>query len=66
MQLLDKALADSTLSKFINKSVLDEYRSFGGVRIEDDVVIWKKGNECMNTVPRTVDEIEAFMAHDRQ
>jgi len=60
--LLDKALADPTLSKHLNADVVKEYRGFGGVRIEDDVVIWAKQNECMNKVPRTVEEIEAFMA----
>jgi len=60
--LLDKALADPNLSKYLNKPVLDTYRNFGGVRIEDDVVIWAKGNECMNVVPRTIEEIEEFMA----
>lgn len=32
------------------------------MRIEDDVVIWAKGNEVMNSVPRAVEEIEQFMA----
>ncbi|KAL3095969.1 hypothetical protein niasHS_005728 [Heterodera schachtii] len=61
--LLDKALADSELSKHINADRLNEFRGTGGVRIEDDVIIWEKGNENMNAdVPRTVEEIEQFMA----
>ena len=31
------------------------------MRIEDDVVIWAKGNENMSLVPRTVEDIEQFM-----
>lgn len=61
--LLDKALVDPKFSKYFNKPVLKEYRGFGGVRIEDDVIIWAKGNECMNQVPRTIEEIEQFMAN---
>jgi hypothetical protein len=60
--LLDKALADPKLSKYLNTDVLNTFRNFGGVRIEDDVIIWAKGNECMNVVPRTVEEVESFMA----
>ncbi|KAH7726291.1 xaa-Pro dipeptidase [Aphelenchoides avenae] len=60
--LLDRALVDPQLSKYFNNDVLQQYRGSGGVRIEDDVVIWAKGNENMSQVPRTVEEIEAFMA----
>ncbi|VDO49746.1 unnamed protein product [Brugia timori] len=59
--LLDAALNDSVQSKFIIKEKLNEFRGFGGVRIEDDIVIWLHGNERMSNVPRTVDEIEQFM-----
>ncbi|CAD5221243.1 unnamed protein product [Bursaphelenchus okinawaensis] len=59
--LLDEALANPETAKYFNKEVLQEYRGFGGVRIEDDVVIWVNGNECINDVPRTVEEIEEFM-----
>lgn len=59
--LLDGALADETQSKFIDASVLSRFRNFGGVRLEDGVVITKDGCEILTHVPRTVEEIEAFM-----
>lgn len=59
--LLDQALADPVLSKYLVKSEIDKYRGIGGVRIEDDVYINETGAELLNDVPRTVDEIEAFM-----
>ncbi|VDO91527.1 unnamed protein product [Haemonchus placei] len=34
------------------------------VRIEDDVVIWEKGNENLSDLPRTVEEIEHFMSSE--
>ena len=51
-QLLDKALKDPELSVFLVKDVIDDYRSFGGVRIEDDVIITEDGVEIMSNVPR--------------
>uniref|UniRef100_A0A3P8VQQ7 Xaa-Pro dipeptidase n=1 Tax=Cynoglossus semilaevis TaxID=244447 RepID=A0A3P8VQQ7_CYNSE len=60
--LLDKALADPTQSCFINSQVLARFRGFGGVRIEDDIAVTGTGVELLTCVPRTVEEIEAFMA----
>ncbi|XP_055390531.1 xaa-Pro dipeptidase-like [Condylostylus longicornis] len=59
--LMDKALGDPNLLKFINREVFEDFRSFGGVRIEDCVLIKKDGCENFAIVPRTVEEIEAFM-----
>lgn len=60
--LMDKALSNPELSKFINKDVFERFRHFGGVRIEDDVWIKKDGCENFAIVPRTVQEIESWMA----
>ena len=37
-------------------------QGFGGVRIEDDVVVTAEGARSMTSVPRTVKDIEAVMA----
>uniref|UniRef100_A0A8V1A9B7 Xaa-Pro dipeptidase n=1 Tax=Gallus gallus TaxID=9031 RepID=A0A8V1A9B7_CHICK len=60
--LLDQALRDPTQSCFINNDVLQRFRGFGGVRIEDDIAVTASGMELLTCVPRTVEEIEAFMA----
>lgn len=60
--LLDKALADPELKRFLVPERINQYRGFGGVRIEEDVVITQTGTRCMSVVPRTVDEIESWMA----
>ena len=37
-------------------------QGFGGVRVEDDVIVTASGVRSMTNVPRTVAEIEAVMA----
>lgn len=60
--LLKKALNNPLQAKFLVKENLDRFWNFGGVRIEDDVLITKTGVENFSIVPRTVEEIEAWMA----
>ncbi|KAK0132148.1 Xaa-Pro dipeptidase [Merluccius polli] len=60
--LLDQALADPAQSCFLDSQVLERFRGFGGVRIEDDIAVTSDGVELLTCVPRGVDEIEAFMA----
>lgn len=37
------------------------YQYFLQVRFEDDIAVTADGNELLTCVPRTVEEIEAFM-----
>ncbi|KAL7727009.1 hypothetical protein ACLKA6_010052 [Drosophila palustris] len=61
-RLMDNALANPDIRKYINVEMFERFRNFGGVRIEDDVLITKTGVENFAIVPRTVEEIEATMA----
>lgn len=51
--LLDRAIADPKMNCFIELEVLKRFRNFGGVRIEDDVLITKDSCEIFSVVPRT-------------
>ncbi|XP_067245513.1 xaa-Pro dipeptidase-like [Chanodichthys erythropterus] len=62
--LLDKALNSPDQCGFINNDVLNRFRGFGGVRIEDDIAVTADSVELLTCVPRTVEEIEAFMAEE--
>eukprot|EP00736_Rhodelphis_marinus_P012066 Rmarinus@m.29289 len=63
-RLLEDARANEAISKFINwaRADSDEIRFFGGIRIEDNVLVHENGIELMTRVPRTVDQIEACMS----
>jgi len=61
--LLVPAMDDPVKGKHLNKKlILEEYMDFGGVRLEEDLIITKTGCENMTNVPRTVEEVEAVMA----
>jgi Xaa-Pro dipeptidase len=60
--LLDSALKDPHQSKFLVFDMIEKFRGFGGVRIEDDIAVTKDGVELLTSVPRTVEEIEALMS----
>lgn len=59
---LNPALENPKTARFFNQEMLQRFRNFGGVRIEDDIVVTSDGMELMTCVPRTVQEIEALMA----
>lgn len=62
-QMLDEAKQDATLSKYINWDKVKEYENFGGIRIEDDVIVTKDGSEVMtHEVPKEVADIERLMS----
>jgi Xaa-Pro aminopeptidase len=61
--LIDRWRADDLHSEFICYDRVEEYRSFGGIRIEDDVLITDSGSRVLGpTIPKTVAGIEAAMA----
>jgi Xaa-Pro dipeptidase len=62
--LLDAALADPVKSQFINPQALARFRGFGGVRLEDVVLVKAAGQgaENLTTCPRTVAEVESVLA----
>lgn len=60
--LLEPALQDPIQSKFLVAEKIAAMLDFGGVRIEDDVLITAEGCENLTVCPRTVAEVEAVMA----
>ncbi|MEM6772280.1 MAG: M24 family metallopeptidase, partial [Bacteroidota bacterium] len=45
--LIDRWRADGTCAEFINFSALEAYRDFGGIRLEDNVVVTEGGSRVL-------------------
>lgn len=61
-ELIDIWKKENKLAEFINYDVVESYRDFGGVRIEDDVLVTADGYRVLGRpIPKTVAEVEAVM-----
>ena len=60
--LIDIWKKEKKHSDFINYDKIEDYRNFGGIRIEDDILITDSGCRVMGKpIPKTVKEIEELM-----
>ncbi|MEM6317887.1 MAG: aminopeptidase P family protein [Bacteroidota bacterium] len=60
-ELIDRWQSDKKFPQFINYKKLKAYRDFGGIRIEDNVLITKKKQRILGKpIPKTVAEVEAL------
>jgi Xaa-Pro aminopeptidase len=61
-ELIDRWQADGTCADFIHFDKLAPYRTFGGIRLEDDYLITPDGADLLGEpVPITVEAVEAAM-----
>ena len=59
--LLKPALEDPDKAQFLNNEKLESMFQFGGVRLEDNLIITEDGYENMTDVPKEISEIEKVM-----
>jgi Xaa-Pro dipeptidase len=62
-ELIDVWKTQNRFPEFINYDMLEGYMDFGGVRIEDDILITDDGCRVLGSkpIPKTVKEIEAIV-----
>jgi len=62
-ELIDQWKSAGKFSEFIDYQKVESYRDFGGIRIEDDVLVTENGHRVLGKpIPKTVEEIEDLMA----
>ena len=61
--LIDKWRAEKQHTDFLNFDEIDKFKDFGGIRLEDDILITPEGSRFTGEkrIPITVEEVEAIM-----
>jgi len=63
--LIDMWKGEKKFTEFIDYEKVEKYKNFGGIRIEDDVLVTndKEGHRVLGKpIPKMIDEIEALMS----
>ncbi len=60
-QLIEKWKAEKKFIDFIDYQKLEAYKSFGGIRIEDNLLVTNYGCKILGKpIPKTIDDVEAI------
>jgi Xaa-Pro aminopeptidase len=64
-QLIDQWRRKKMFAEFINYEALTKYRNFGGIRIEDNVLITPDGHRVLgDPIPKLAEDVEALRQGD--
>ena len=65
--LIDDWRASGHCAEWLNFDKLETYKDFGGIRIEDDILITANGCRFLGEerIPYHADDVEAFMAQNQ-
>lgn len=61
--LIDKYKAEGKCQGIVNYDKLEQYRDFGGIRLEDDMIVTATGSKQIGSkqIPITVEDVEAMV-----
>lgn len=64
--LIDKYKAEGKCQGIVNYDKLEEYRDFGGIRLEDDMIVTATGSMQIGSkqIPITVEDVEAMVGQE--
>ncbi len=63
--LIEQWATEKKFASFIDYEKLKEYKDFGGIRIEDDVLVTEEGHQVLGKfIPKTVEEVEKITASE--
>ncbi|MDX9924398.1 MAG: aminopeptidase P family protein, partial [Ignavibacteriaceae bacterium] len=63
-ELIHKWEAEGKFTQFINYKKAKEYIGFGGIRIEDDILVTRTGSRVLGKpIPKTIEEVEQFCSN---
>ena len=63
-ELIEQWKVEKHLSSFINYDEVEKFKSFGGIRVEDDFVVTEEGSAILGkSLAITVDDIEQIRSN---
>ena len=64
--LIDKYKAEGKCQGIVNYDKLEQYRNFGGIRLEDDMIVTATGSKQIGSkqIPITVEDVEAMVGQN--
>jgi len=64
---IDKFRGEGKFLDFVNYDKLETYKDFGGIRIEDDILVTADGCRVLGKpIPKTIAGVEKTMAEPRE
>ena len=61
-KLIDRWKSEGRFTQFLDYDKIEEYKDFGGIRIEDDILVTKQGYKVLGKpIPKTIEEVEKTM-----
>jgi Xaa-Pro aminopeptidase len=65
--LIDKFRNEGLFKDFVNYDKVETYKDFGGIRIEDDILVTENGRRILGRpIPKTIADVEATCAEPRE
>jgi Xaa-Pro aminopeptidase len=66
-ELIARWRSEGKHKAFVNYAAVEKYIGFGGIRIEDDLLVTEEGHRVLGRpIPKTITDIESLMSDSRK